>query len=46
MLANSWLSVPATPELVFDTPFADRWDSAARTLGIDIAKMSSDSGHA
>lgn len=46
MLANSWLSVPATPELVFDTPFADRWDSAARTLGIDIAQMSSDAGHA
>jgi putative transcriptional regulator len=46
MLANSWLSVPATPELVFDTPFSDRWDSAARTLGIDIARMSSDAGHA
>ena len=46
MLANAWLSVPATPELVFDTPFAERWDSAARTLGIDIAQMSSDAGHA
>ena len=46
MLANSWLSVPATPELVFDPPFADRWDSAARTLGIDIAQMSPDAGHA
>lgn len=46
MLANSWLSVPATPELVFETPFAERWDSAARTLGIDIAQMSSDAGHA
>ena len=46
MLANSWLSVPATPEIVFDTPFADRWDSAARTLGIDIACMSPDAGHA
>jgi len=46
MLSNSWLSVPATPELVFDTPFADRWDSAARTLGIDIARMSPDAGHA
>ena len=46
MLANSWLSVPATPELVFDTPFSDRWDSAARTLGIDIARMTSDAGHA
>ncbi len=46
MLANSWLSVPATPELVFDTPFEERWDSAARTLGIDIAQMSPDAGHA
>ena len=32
MLANSWLNVPATPEIVFNTPFEDRWDSAARTL--------------
>jgi len=46
MLANSWLSVPATPEIVFDTPFEERWDSAARTLGIDIACMSPDAGHA
>jgi len=46
MLANSWLNVPATPELVFETPFAERWDLAARTLGVDIACMSSDAGHA
>lgn len=46
MLANSWLSVPATPQIVFDTPFEKRWDSAARTLGIDIACMSPDAGHA
>ncbi len=46
MLANSWLNVPATPEIVFETPFAERWDSAARILGIDIAAMSTDAGHA
>ena len=46
MLANSWLNVPATPKLVFETPFEDRWDLAARTLGIDIACMSPDAGHA
>ncbi|MEL7186059.1 MAG: YqgE/AlgH family protein [Pseudomonadota bacterium] len=46
MLANSWLNVPATPELVFDTPFSRRWDGAARTLGIDIARISPDAGHA
>ncbi|MDH3339329.1 MAG: YqgE/AlgH family protein [Gammaproteobacteria bacterium] len=46
MLANSWLNVPATPDIVFDTPFNDRWMSAARTLGIDISKISPDAGHA
>jgi putative transcriptional regulator len=46
MLANAWLNVDATPELVFDTPFADRWDSAARLLGVDIASISPEAGHA
>ncbi len=46
MLANSWLNVAATPELVFDTPFAERWDSAARLLGVDIASISPEAGHA
>ncbi len=46
MLANSWLNVPASPDIVFDTPFNDRWMSAARTLGIDISQISSDAGHA
>ena len=46
MLANSWLNVPATPEIVFDTPFKDRWMSAARILGIDISRISTDAGHA
>ena len=46
MLANSWLSVPATSRIVFDTPFADRWKEAAGILGIDISRMSSDAGHA
>ena len=46
MLANSWLNVPATPDIVFDTPFNDRWMSAARILGIDISQISPDAGHA
>jgi putative transcriptional regulator len=46
MLANSWLNVTATAELVFDTPFEERWDSAARLLGIDMASISPDAGHA
>jgi putative transcriptional regulator len=46
MLANSWLTVEATPAIVFDLPFAERWAAAAETLGIDISRMSADAGHA
>ena len=46
ILANSWLNVAATPELVFDTPFADRWSSAARLIGVDIASIAPNAGHA
>jgi putative transcriptional regulator len=46
MLANSWLNVPATPEIVFDTPFGERWMSAAESIGIDISQISPDAGHA
>jgi len=46
MLANTWLTVPASPEVIFDVPFADRWSVAARTIGIDISQISPDAGHA
>jgi putative transcriptional regulator len=46
MLANSWINVPATPDIVFDMPFADRWSAAAETLGIDISRIAPDAGHA
>ena len=46
MLANSWLNVPATPEIVFDMPFDDRWTAAAQALGIDLTLLSPEAGHA
>jgi len=46
ILANSWLNVTATPDIVFDLPFADRWSAAARSLGIDISRLAPDAGHA
>jgi putative transcriptional regulator len=46
MLANSWLNVPATPEIVFDLPFPERWNAAAEALGVDLSRLSSDAGHA
>ena len=46
MLHNTWLTVPATPELIFEVPFEDRWSTAAETIGIDIKQLSSHAGHA
>ena len=46
MLANTWLTVPASTEVIFDVPFADRWTVAAQTIGIDISTLSPDAGHA
>ena len=46
MLSNTWLNVPASEAIIFDVPFADRWSSAAETLGIDISRVSPHAGHA
>lgn len=44
--ANSWLSVEATPEVLFETPYPQRWTTAANLIGIDIRGISTYSGHA
>lgn len=45
LVQNSWLSVPASSEIIFDVPFDLRWQTAARSLGIDIHLLSSQAGH-
>jgi putative transcriptional regulator len=44
--ANAWLSVPASPDILFDTPFEERWSRAAEMLGVDLATLSTEAGHA
>lgn len=46
MSANAWLSVPAKDAIIFDTPFEARWAAAAALLGINLATISSEAGHA
>ena len=43
---DAWLSVPASADILFDTPFEERWRKAALLLGIDLATISSEAGHA
>lgn len=43
---NTWLSCPATEEILFDTPIEKRWQAAAMLLGIDLHLLSNQTGHA
>jgi len=43
---NTWLNVPASAEIIFDTPVEKRWHAAASLLGVDLQLLSSDTGHA
>lgn len=43
---NAWLSGPANPDILFQSPFDQRWPSAAALLGVDLNLLSSDIGHA
>lgn len=46
MAANAWLSVYASPEIIFDVEPAQRYDAALRQLGIDPVMLSGEAGHA
>ncbi|MDH5543961.1 MAG: YqgE/AlgH family protein [Gammaproteobacteria bacterium] len=46
MAANTWLSVPALADIIFDTPHEKRWEEAARSVGVDLNLLSNDVGHA
>ncbi len=39
IIANSWLVVPATPELVFKTKDEDKWLAALSSIGVDAARL-------
>jgi len=44
--ANSWISVPATANLMFGTDNELKWATASKSLGIDMAFYSTAVGHA
>lgn len=46
ILNNDWLLVPFNKDIIFNTPIADRWSAAAKSVGVDINKLSGQIGHA
>ena len=46
MAQNAWLSVEADPKVIFDLPPEERLPAAMKLLGIDLANLSDEAGHA
>jgi len=43
---NSWLTSPASDEILFEVPVDERWQKAATKIGINLALLSDTAGHA
>ncbi len=43
---NGWLTVPADPAIIFDTPVDERYMKALALLGVDPRMLSQEAGHA
>lgn len=43
---NAWLSGPANLDILFDTPFEQRWLAAAALIGVDLNLLTGEMGHA
>ncbi len=43
---NGWLTVPASPDILFDLPAEERFAAAIKLLGIDPMMLAGDAGHA
>lgn len=44
--SNTWLTVPANPAIIFDTPCEQRWTAALGLPGVDIQRITHYAGHA
>jgi len=43
---NSWLTLPLDESMLFELPYEERWLAAWRSLGVDVASVSTSAGHA
>ncbi|MFC0446469.1 YqgE/AlgH family protein [Pseudidiomarina halophila] len=43
---NSWLTIPADPDILFNTPISERWQKATEKLGFHSWQLGPGAGHA
>jgi putative transcriptional regulator len=46
VLQNAWLTVPCDDALIFELPYEQRWHAAARLLGVELSRISTQAGRA
>ena len=46
MTRYGWFQVPGSPDLLFETPIAARWNDAFAAAGINVGLLSPSAGHA
>lgn len=46
VMDNVWLVCPYKFEILYEVPFAERWEYAGLTIGVKMSQLSSDVGHA
>jgi putative transcriptional regulator len=46
IMANAWLTCPASETILFETPVDKRWEKAAKLIGIDLKLLTGAVGHA
>ncbi len=46
LLQNAWLTVPCDDSLIFELPYEQRWHAAARLLGVEFSRISTQAGRA
>ena len=42
---NAWLTVPASPTIIFELPAEERLTAAMHSLGVDVSTLSDEVGH-
>lgn len=46
LVGDSWITLPATEQLIFDTPAEEQLKAAASNLGIDFSRLATTTGRA
>jgi putative transcriptional regulator len=46
IMENSWLNVPSSASILFETPLEARWHAAAQLAGVDLRLLTDYAGHA